>query len=202
MTKSSSVFLSHNKLDREVASNVAIFLASENLDVWFDEWEISAGDSIIDEIQSGLHNCSHFVIIWSKNANKSQWVNTELKSALTKAIKTNSPRIIPLLLDDTPKPPLLEDVHHIKYEGGTEQDRENLIESITGNKPSMNFVRAIVKKYHEVIYDPNAKDPFGVKFCPTCGSDKLKGSSVTDYAHDEEYFILSCQKCNWSTWTQ
>jgi len=86
-TINSRVFISHNKKDKEVATQIAVFLSSENISTWFDEWEISAGDSIIDEIESGLKSCTHFIILWSKNAVTSKWVREELKSVLTEAIE-------------------------------------------------------------------------------------------------------------------
>ena len=36
-----SVFISHNKLDKDVARELSLFIISENINVWFDEWEIS-----------------------------------------------------------------------------------------------------------------------------------------------------------------
>jgi hypothetical protein len=196
------VFISHNKLDRDVAREIALFLTAENINVWFDEWEIAAGDSIIEEISGGLRGCTHFIIVWSKNASKSNWVRRELQTALAKAIQTGSPRVLPILLDNTPLPELLADIRYIRYHGGTEEDRWTLIQAVSGRKPSHNFIKAIVKKYHEVIRDPDAKDPFGLVACPNCGSTRLKGSSYTDYKHDETYFVLACEECGWSDWTQ
>ena len=196
------VFVSYNAADKETATNIALFLAAENISVWYDEWKVSAGDSIIDEVESGLGKCSHFVIIWSKNSDRSNWVRLELKAALTRALKVKSPIIIPVILDDVPLPPLLQDIRYVKYHGGTEQDRKALVEAILGKKPTMAFIRAVVRKYREVVYSAEGKYPFAYNVCPECGSDKLKGSSVTDYAHDEVYFTLTCEDCRWNTWTQ
>lgn len=70
--KTTLVFISHNKADKDVAREIALFLAAENINVWFDEWEISAGDSIIEQISTGLRGCTHFIILWLKNASKSK----------------------------------------------------------------------------------------------------------------------------------
>lgn len=200
--KPTLVFISHNKADKDVAREIALFLTAENINVWFDEWEISAGDSIIQEINTGLRGCTHFIILWSKNALTSNWVRRELQSTLAKAIQTGSPRVLPILLDNTPLPELLSDIRYIEYHGGIEEDRRGIVGAISGYRPSHDFIRAIVKKYHEVIYDPDAKDPFGLVACPKCGSKRLKGSSHTDYEHDEVYYILACEECGWSDWTQ
>lgn len=199
--KSTLVFIIHNKADKDVAREIALFLVAENINVWFDEWEISAGDSIIEQISTGLHGCTHFIILWSKNALKSNWVRKELQSILSKAIQSGSPRILPIILDETPLPELISDICYVKYRGGLEEDRREIVTAITRYRPSHDFIKAIVKKYHEVIYDPDAKDPFGLVACPKCGSDRLKGSMHTDHEHDEIYFILACEECGWSDWT-
>lgn len=195
-------FLSYNTNDRNVAREIALFLAAENINVWFDEWKISAGDSIVEQVNKGLLGCTHFLIIWSKNASTSSWVRRELHSTLAQAIKDRIPRVIPIVLDDTPLPELMTDIRYIKYDDGSEKDRNAIIKSITGHGPSQNFIKAIVKKYNEVIADDTGEDPFGLKACPKCGSTKLKGGLYTDYERDEVYYILECKECGWSDWTQ
>ena len=45
-------FLSHNMANKQVARSVGAHLTLSGIDVWFDEWEILAGDSI--PIQRGF----------------------------------------------------------------------------------------------------------------------------------------------------
>ena len=202
MDKDLQVFISHNKKDKDVAREISLFLAAEDISIWFDEWEIPFGHSIIEKIREGLDKCTHFVILWSKNTQPSPWVKKELNATLARSIQTNQPVIIPILIDETPLDILLLDLRHLEYEGGTETDRSEIIHAITGRSPSQNFLKAVVKKYHEVISDPDAKDPFGLKCCPFCGSERLKGSTQIDYTHDEAYHFLACEDCGWSDWTQ
>lgn len=70
------VFLSHNKKDKQAAREIAMFLAAEEVSVWFDEWEISAGDSIVGKIDEALSDTTHMLILWSKNASTSNWGGT------------------------------------------------------------------------------------------------------------------------------
>lgn len=196
------VFLSHNIKDKDFAREIAIFLVAENINVWFDEWKISAGDSIVEQINKGLLGCTHFLIIWSNNASTSNWVRRELHSTLAKAIKDGIPRVIPIVLDDTPLPELIADIRYIKYKGGSEKDRNSIISSVIGHGPSENFIKAVVKKYNEVITDHTGRDPLGLKACPKCGSTKIKGGTYTDYVRDDVYYFLECKECGWSDWTQ
>ncbi|MSQ06332.1 MAG: toll/interleukin-1 receptor domain-containing protein [Dehalococcoidia bacterium] len=134
------VFVSHNSLDKEVARELGLYLVAEDLGAWFDEWEISAGDSIVQQIQNGLIGCTHLVIVWSANANRSQWVRRELESAIHLAIESGKPKSIPVLLDQTAMPPLIRDIRYISYKGGTEADRSQLIEAVIGSPPSQNLI--------------------------------------------------------------
>jgi hypothetical protein len=197
---SASAFISHNKADRDIARMIALFLASENINVWFDEWEISAGDSIIEQIHNGLQGCSHFLIIWSVNSATSRWVRAELESALSTAIASGTPRIIPIVIDQTQLPHLLNPLRYIRYNGGNEEDRRNIVLSISGQDPSQNFIRAIVQKYNKLIYNPEMPGPFPYVACPNCGSNKLKGSSAT--FRDDEWYMIKCEECGWATASQ
>ena len=194
--KPTLVFISYNKVDKDVASEIALFLAAENISVWFDEWEISAGDSIVQEINAGLHGCTHLVILWSKNASTSNWVRRELQSTLAKATQTGSPRILPILLDNTPLPGLLSDICYIRYHDGTEEDRREIVSAVTGQSPSGNFIRAIVKKFHEVIRKPDySGDVYDFAACPSCGSERLK--YTTHSRGNWATTSVECQECGW-----
>jgi len=48
------VLLSHSSKDKTVVRVVAERLRADGLRVWFDEWEIRAGDSIPAKIEEGL----------------------------------------------------------------------------------------------------------------------------------------------------
>lgn len=201
-TKKPVAFISHNKNDKDIAREIGIFLVSDDVNMWFDEWEISAGDSIVEQINKGLKDCTHFLILWSKNSAKSNWVRRELNSTLSRAIDSRSIKVIPIVLDDTPLPELLADIRYIKYKGGIEQDRSEIISAIVGRQPTTNYIRAVVKKFNEVIFDNNSDEVLPFTACPNCGSDRLKRECYTDYQKDENYYIIRCLECDWGDWTQ
>ena len=58
-----TVFISHTGTDKDIAREIGLFLTSENINVWFDEWGIRIGESITEEINNGLAVCTHFIII-------------------------------------------------------------------------------------------------------------------------------------------
>lgn len=61
------------------------------------------------------------------------------------------------------------------------------------------FPQAVVETYHGVLRD-DADAEFGLARCPRCGSKTLNRTSVTDYEHDENYYLIRCTICDWSDW--
>jgi len=194
------VFISHTGADKNIARELGLFLASENINVWFDEWEISVGESITAKISDGLAKCTHFIIVWSRNAQKSKWVENEMNSATYLSVENNV-KILPVVIDDAKLPPLVNDKLHLVYDGGTEKDRATLIEAITGNSPSNNYIKAIVKKYNEVIFDDESDDILPFNACPKCGTSRLNRLCYNSN-NEHTYFIISCKECDWMEVTE
>jgi hypothetical protein len=202
------VFISHNKADTATAQEIALFLVTEGVNVWFDEWEISAGESIVGRVNEALETCTALVVLWSQNASRSQWVQRELNSAIARALETASPRVIPVRLDSTPLPALLRDLRYIRFSSGSEEDRRTVIRELLGRSPSDNLIRAVVKKYHELVRSPDRKETLGLRACPKCGSEHLVPDQdvEVDYDYDDGHVSASptfipavrCLECDWS----
>jgi len=200
-----TVFISHNSANKNIAREIGLYLLSEdNINVWFDEWEIDYGESIPEKVNVGLGACTHFLLLWSMEASESHWVERERNSMLHKMMssKNKNLKIIPILLDNTPLPMILADFLSVKYSDGSEEDRYKVIKAVTGGAPSRNLIAAIVKKYNELIFDNESGDVFSVNACPKCGSQELKRQTAIDDERDEIYYVVNCKKCNWSDWTQ
>ena len=58
-------FVSYNKSDKGVARSIGAHMSLVGIDVWFDEWEVQAGDSIPGKLNEGLANFDAFVLVWS-----------------------------------------------------------------------------------------------------------------------------------------
>jgi len=66
------VFISHNKADADTARLFATALIDQGVGVWFDEWDLRPGDSILTGIGRGLADAEVFVLFWSAQAAASQ----------------------------------------------------------------------------------------------------------------------------------
>lgn len=97
-------FISYSSQDSEIAAEIASRLEGSGVRVWFADWEIQAGDSLIQKIfTEGLANADIFLVLISRTSAVSRWVREELDAALIRRIEGVT-RIIPVKLDDTEIP--------------------------------------------------------------------------------------------------
>ena len=59
------LFLAHASPDKEFVRRLAVDVAHRGVPVWFDEWEIGVGDSIVDRISSGIDGSGWLAVILS-----------------------------------------------------------------------------------------------------------------------------------------
>jgi hypothetical protein len=104
MNKQPKAFLSYSHADRNIAVRVAEGLRAGGIEVWFDQWEIVGGDSLIRKIfEEGLAGADAFIILLSEDSVQSRWVREELDVALIKRIEGVT-RVIPVLIGDVQVP--------------------------------------------------------------------------------------------------
>lgn len=95
------VFISHASEDKDdVVRPLAHALKSENLKVWYDEFELKIGDSLRRKIDNGLAKSRFGVVVLSKSFFGKGWPNYELDGLVTKAT-TGDQIILPIWHDIT-----------------------------------------------------------------------------------------------------
>ena len=112
-----SVFISYSSKDRSFVERLATDLRSRGLYVWFDQWELKVGDSLIEKINAGIASHDYLVIVLSKKSVRSQWVMKELNAALMKELKERRVVVLPILIEDCDIPPLLSDKVYADFRG-------------------------------------------------------------------------------------
>lgn len=109
------IFLSHSSLDKEFVTPLAVDLKSYGFDVWLDEWEIFAGESIPTRISEGIKECQFVLLILSPNSVKSKWVETEWQAKYWEEIESGNIKLIPVLIDECEIPTLLKTKKYIDF---------------------------------------------------------------------------------------
>jgi hypothetical protein len=97
MPKKYDVFLSYTGKDREWVRRLADALLERGLDVWYDEIEIKPGDMWRDQMEKGLRESTHVVIVITLEAVHSNWAAAELGAALA-----SQKPLIPIVAEDVP----------------------------------------------------------------------------------------------------
>jgi hypothetical protein len=58
--------------------------------------------------------------------------------------------------------------------------------------------RAVVSRYHQIVYDAPNGDPVGISACPDCGSTDLKYQSFSN-GEDDTIYEVTCNECGHRT---
>lgn len=195
--ESASLFLSYNSADEPYVRKLAAALTVTGAHVWFDEWTIRPGDSIPGAIDQGLLAFNTFVLVWSKSASESRWVQTEMEAAITRWVKEATIRMIPVVLDKTPVPLLLRS---IRYVDGSDGDYLRVARELLGLQSEAAFRLAVQTFIDEAGLDFREFWGVGVLVaCPRCGAtaENLEGWEQTDRRGDT-YRGARCKVCGWN----
>jgi hypothetical protein len=97
-------FVSHAGEDKtEFVEPLVKELENCGLSVWYDDFELSVGDSIPNEIQRGLHNSDYGIVILSEAFFEKSWTQEELDSLIQRDVTEKDKIILPVCYDITPK---------------------------------------------------------------------------------------------------
>ncbi len=97
-------FLSHNHNDKPAVEQIAVWLRDQaKLNLWFDKWNILAGDVWQEEIEKALDQ-SRSCVVFLGPAGLGGWHNEEMRTAIEDRVAHKEMRVIPVLLPNTKIP--------------------------------------------------------------------------------------------------
>lgn len=97
-------FISHASEDKPFVINYGQELFKNGIEAWVDEWELNAGDSLIQRIlDEGIDRAQAFIAVISRNSVVKPWVREELDAGMVRRIDGQC-RLIPVILDDVAVP--------------------------------------------------------------------------------------------------
>ena len=106
----SMVFLSHASDDKDIATNVCAKLRAKDVSVFFSPDSIQPAEHFPTALDRGLKNSKVLVLLVSKSALESVWVQEEVDTAANLGIK-----IIPVFLEPVEFPSFNPIAIHLKY---------------------------------------------------------------------------------------
>ena len=109
------VFINYSHKDREFVTRLAANLVRNKANVWLDEWEVAAGESLIENIQSAIQGASALIAVFSKASVASVWCKREVTAAIQKELEERRVIVIPALLEDCEMPLFLRDKKYADF---------------------------------------------------------------------------------------
>jgi TIR domain len=109
------LFISHASRDKEIARQLSNDLRVLGHSVWLDEWSIIVGQCISSEIDKALADTQFLILLLSKNAVLSRWVDTEWRAAYWDELQSRSIIVLPVLLEKVQLPKLLQTKKHASF---------------------------------------------------------------------------------------
>ena len=97
------VFISHASKDKPRARQIAVYLRSNGLSVWFDESSVPPGGHISHSILAGLQASRTLVFLLSPDFLHSDWASLELHTTIFRDPLNRHRRFIPVLIADCKK---------------------------------------------------------------------------------------------------
>lgn len=113
-------FISHAHEDKAAAARLVERLTAVGLTVWVAFEKVRGGEPLVSALQDGLLSCKNLVVLWSRDAVESPWVDEEWTAVvlLSKEKGADLERgIIHCRLDDTQLPPFLLKYVHCSLQG-------------------------------------------------------------------------------------
>src|SRR6266567_6600689 len=93
-----TIFLSYSSRDRLFADRLYQKLCNAGITVWYDQNEISIGDSIPLKIGEGLSRSDFLLVVLSEAAIESNWVIAELTPKILHRVESQKVTILPIVL--------------------------------------------------------------------------------------------------------
>jgi hypothetical protein len=96
-SKSHDVFVSHASEDKDAFVRPLVqALQDKGLDVWYDEFTLSVGDSLRRSIDKGLANSRYGIVVLSSAFFAKNWPQYELDGLVTREMASGSKVILPI----------------------------------------------------------------------------------------------------------
>lgn len=113
-----SVFVSYAHEDKPFAHSLAGGLGDRGCNVWVDEFELRAGDSLTERVSGALTSADFVVALVSASSIKSNWCRRELHMALSSGLAAGRTIVLPVRLGPVAMPPTLGDIVYVAAEAG------------------------------------------------------------------------------------
>lgn len=152
------LFISYSSKDKDFVQKLVHDLKTNGINVWWDEWEMKVGDSLIKKIQDGIKRSAYLGIVLSPNSVTSPWVEKELDTAQIIELEKQEVFILPILKETTEIPIFLKMKNYADFRGSYENGLNRLLERFE-SALDPNIIRGLMCQNRTKILSSNLKIP-------------------------------------------
>jgi uncharacterized membrane protein YecN with MAPEG domain len=105
------IYISYQRDDQPFVIELADCLKASGHSLTYDVDELSPGTEWRTALDVGLKTSEVFIVVLSKNTQRSQSVLTEVGAARAYSLESNRMLLIPIIIDETPPPLSIQDIH-------------------------------------------------------------------------------------------
>lgn len=133
------IFLSHASADKHLVTEFYHWLESAGFRVWFDLESLSGGTAFGSALGAAIPECRAFMVIISKAALASGWVDQECQFALMHEKQFPNFRVIPVVIDESQPPGFLATKNFISMPEGklTSESADAVLKALSNFNPSI-----------------------------------------------------------------
>ena len=141
------LFICHASEDKEdFVRPLAQELRDKRLDVWYDEFQLTVGDSLREAIDKGLASSRYGVVVLSRHFFAKRWPQRELSALVAKENAEDNQRILPIWHnidhDEVVRySPLLADVWAIRSSCGYKKVAHEILRKLCPDENPLNVAR-------------------------------------------------------------
>lgn len=125
-SRSVGTFVSYSTADTGTAERIAASLRALGFPVWYADWSIDAGESIVVKVNEALQRTDTLLALLSRRSVESKWVWHEITSAMMRQLAGYDVIVVPVLIERVEVPPVLGGLKRIdmtpnRYETGLQE---------------------------------------------------------------------------------
>ena len=107
------IYISYQRDDQPFVVDLAQRLKNSGHTLSYDVDELSAGTDWRTALDTGLKTSEVFIVVVSKSTQRSQYVLAEVGAARAYALESGRMLLVPVIIDDTPPPLSIQDIHAV-----------------------------------------------------------------------------------------
>ncbi len=112
-----NLFICNKATDKLKAEKLAKSLKDRGHEVWFNDWEIGLGDSIVGKIEEGLAGATFLILCFSANCTDERWFDQKWMSALSRQLDGCQIKLLPVRISIGDPPLILTGRRYADLEG-------------------------------------------------------------------------------------